>query len=334
MRGAAVAGSLLVAAPLVPQDVPTFTTSVEAVYVDVFVTRDGRPVPGLAAADFEVRDNGVKQDVTLARLEEIPIVAVLVVDASASIAGARLEDLRAAGRALLAGLRPQDEAVLVTFSHELRVVAPQGGDRTAVERGLNGLDPKGVTALWDGLYGGLTLPISRGRPMVVLFTDGQDNVSWLTPDQVQRVAEESEALVYVVAIVPPAEAAALPSILQTLTPQRDPPGGRVEAQSTALGGLHALSHLAEATGGRLWPAGASAQLGQTFLRILTEMRSRYLLSYDATNDAREGWHRLEVKLKGHRGTVRSRRGYFVAPRAGPVRRRGRAGSTPSSRPPG
>ncbi len=51
-------------------------------------------------------------------------------------------------------------------------------------------------------------------------------------------------------------------------------------------GLRALSHLAEATGGRLWPAGSSAQLERTFLRILTEMRSRYLLSYDPMGGAR------------------------------------------------
>src|SRR5438309_10178360 len=126
MRAAlAVAHLALIPAPLLPQDVPPFTTAVEAVYVDVFVTRDGRPVAGLAARDFEVRDNGVKQEVALAHLEEVPIVAVLVFDASGSVAGARLEDLRAAGRALLGGLRPQDEAALVTFSHELRVVVPQ-----------------------------------------------------------------------------------------------------------------------------------------------------------------------------------------------------------------
>ncbi len=308
MRAAAVAvGLLVIPAPLVPQDVPTFTTTVEAVYVDVFVTRDGRPVAGLAAGDFEVRDDGVKQEVTLAHLEEVPIVAVLVFDASGSVAGARLEDLRAAGRALLGGLRPQDEAALVTFSHELRVVVPQTGDRAAVERGLDGLEPKGDTALWDGLYAGLKLPVSRGRAMVVLFTDGQDNVSWLARDQVQRVAEESEALVYVVGIAPPPEV-------------RPPAGVRgvlVEPRSAEVSALPPLSRLAEATGGRLWPAGGSAQLGRTFLRILAEMRSRYLLSYGPTGIAREGWHRLEVKVKGHRGTVRSRSGYLVAPRAGP-----------------
>jgi hypothetical protein len=76
-----------------------------------------------------------------------------------------------------------------------------------------------------------------------------------------------------------------------------------------------LRLLAEATGGRLVPAGSSAQLERTFLRILAEMRSRYLLSY-SPGVVREGWHRLEVKVKGHRGTVRSRSRYFVAPRAG------------------
>jgi len=317
MRAAALTAFLLTAAPRAPQDVPTFAASVEAVYVDVFVTRDGQPVPGLGAADFEVKDNGVKQNVTLAHLEEVPIVAVLVFDASRSVAGARLEDLRAAGRALLAGLRPQDEAALVTFSHELRVAAPQAGDRSAVERGLDDLEPSGVTALWDGLYAGLSLPVSRGRPMVVLFTDGQDNVSWLGADQVLRVAQESEALVYVVAIAPSEEAAPLPSILQTLTSPRELPGDRGETQSSASVGLRALKRLAEATGGRLWPAGGSAQLGRTFLRILDEMRARYLLSYDPAGAAREGWHRLEVKVKGHRGTVRSRSGYFEPPRAKP-----------------
>jgi VWFA-related protein len=320
MRAAAVvAGLLLVPAPLAAQAVPTFTTSVEAVYVDVFVTRDGRPVPGLAAADFEVRDNGDKQDVTLASLEEVPIVAVLVFDTSGSVAGARLEHLRAGGRALLAGLRPQDEAALVVFSHELRVVVPQAGDRSAVERGLEGLHPEGDTALWDGLYAGLKVPVSRGRPMVVLFTDGQDNVSWLTSDQVHRVAEESEALVYVVAIDPMSEEA---SAAGGLGFGGGPAGHRtlsvlgVEARGAEAPGLRALRLLAEATGGRLVPAGSSAQLERTFLRILAEMRSRYLLSY-SPGVVREGWHRLEVKVKGHRGTVRSRSRYFVAPRAAP-----------------
>jgi VWFA-related protein len=313
---AAAAGLLLVAGPLAAQQVPTFRASVEVVYVDAFVTRDGKPVSGLTAGDFEVLDNGVKQEVALASLEEIPIVAVLTFDASGSVVGKRLEDLRAGGRALLAGLRPQDQAALVVFSHELRVVVPQTGDRSAVERGLDNLHPQGDTGLWDALYAGLKVPVSRNRPIVVLFTDGQDNVSWLTREQVHRVAEESDALVYVVAIDPkpepksaldvPASALSLRS-LQLLG----------DARSSETSELRALRLVAEATGGRLWAAGSSTELRQTFVQILAEMQSRYLLSYGPTGVVREGRHRLEVKVKGHRGSVRSRAGYFVTTRPGP-----------------
>jgi len=95
MRAGAVAAALLlVPTRLAAQAVPTFMTSVETVYVDVFVTRDGGPVPGLTPGDFEVRDNGVKQEVTLARLEGVPIVAVLAFDVSGSVVGEGLEDLR------------------------------------------------------------------------------------------------------------------------------------------------------------------------------------------------------------------------------------------------
>ncbi|HJS57433.1 MAG TPA: hypothetical protein VKA01_04955 [Vicinamibacteria bacterium] len=135
--------------------------------------------------------------------------------------------------------------------------------------------------------------------MVVLFTDGRDNLSWLTAPQVLKVAQESEAIVHVVAIVPTEESA--------------PPGARsvgVESQH-----VRALRDVAEVTGGRLWEAGSSAQLERTFLRILAQMQARYLLSFTPTGVAREGWHRLTVKVRKHRGSVRSRVGYLVPPTA-------------------
>ena len=76
--------------------------------------------------------------------------------------------------------------------------------------------------------------------------------------------------------------------------------------------LEDLAALAEATGGRVWSAEGSHALDQTFLRILEEMRTRYLLSYEPGPEAREGWHRLTVKVKGGKATVRSRPGYFLS----------------------
>jgi VWFA-related protein len=298
--------TLLLAVRGAPPPVPTFRASIEAVYVDVFVTRGGEPVRSLTAADFEVRDNGVRQDVALVGLDEVPVVAVMVFDASASVAGARLQDLQAAGHALLAGLRPQDRAVLVTFSHELRVAASQGGDPGAVRRALDGVVPRGHTAVWDALYAGLNVRVGESRPMLVLFTDAEDNQSWLSADDVLKVARESDALVHVVAIVsPPAESS-------TVVPARA--GLRVDRGAEDRPQLDALRKIAEATGGQLWPAGDSSQLERTFLRILAEMQSRYLLSYTPSGVAREGWHPLRVTVKGRKGIVRSRSGYFVPAR--------------------
>ena len=261
----------------------TFQSSIQVVYIDAFVTRSGRAVQGLTDADFEVWDEGVRQPITLVPLEGVPLTAVMVFDVSGSVNATKMEGLRSAGRALLAGLRDQDEASLVAFSHEVRVVAPRGAGRNALAWALEDLRGSGGTALWDALYAGLELPRSRGRAMVVLFTDGADNVSWLTADQVRKVASESEALVYVVTI------------------GREP--------GSALEDLEAL---AGDTGGRVWSAEGSHALDKAFLKILDEMRTRYLLGYEPGLSAREGWHRLTVKVKGGKGSVRSRPGYFLS----------------------
>src|SRR5688500_19841367 len=84
---------------------PRFPTGVEAIRVDVLVTDDGRPVAGLGPGDFEVRDNGVVQDVAFVRSEKLPVNLILALDASASVSGEPLDRLRSAGRALLARLQ-------------------------------------------------------------------------------------------------------------------------------------------------------------------------------------------------------------------------------------
>src|SRR5262245_957760 len=120
---AACLGVGIAAAEGPAQHPPEFRSSVEAVYVDVFVTRDGRPVPGLEASSFEVKDNGVRQSVKRVAAESVPLHAVLVFDTSSSLSGPRLHALKAAGDAFLAGLRPSDEVALVGFSEEVAWLA-------------------------------------------------------------------------------------------------------------------------------------------------------------------------------------------------------------------
>ncbi len=119
-----------------PPEPPVFRAQVEAVYVDVFVTRSGQPVPGLRASDFELRDNRVAQEVELLSAEMHPILAVLVFDTSSSMDGERIEALRAAGEAFLGGLRPADQAALVSFSEKITWLAEATTDKAAVGSAL------------------------------------------------------------------------------------------------------------------------------------------------------------------------------------------------------
>lgn len=268
---------------------PVFGTAVEAVYVDVFVTRNDRPVPGLKATDFELRDNGVRQGLELLSAESRPILAVMVFDTSSSMLGQRLEALRAAGEAFLAGLRPADQAALVGFSEEIAWLAQPTADKAVVRKALGDLRASGKTAVFDALYAGITMSDVELRPLVVLFTDGEDNVSWLGGAQLRTVAERSNALVHVVGWKPWLGDA------DAREPEAEP----------------VLREIAELTGGRFWKADSPARLKEAFGAIADAMGHRYVLRYQFTGGKREGWHRIEVKLKGRSGDVHVRRGYYV-----------------------
>lgn len=285
------------------QTPPVFRSDVENVYVDAFVTRGGQPVAGLSAADFELRDNGVRQSPELAAAASLPLLAVLVFDTSSSMEGERLAALRASGEAFLAGLRPADEAALVTFSHELSWVAGPTSDKDSVRRTIAGLRAEGATAAYDALYAGIALSDKGVRPLVVLFSDGEDNVSFLGERQVRAVAERSNALVHVVAwrsqYLPTWSSGGIRGI-----------PGPVEAPEPE--DIRLLRQIAEATGGRLWGADSPARLREAFAAIAEAMGQRYVLSYSPSGVKREGWHQLEVKLRGQKGDVHARRGYWVA----------------------
>jgi len=298
MTGLALA--LLLAAP---QQRPTFGVSVESVYVDVFVTNGGAPVLGLRATDFELRDDGARQDVELAGLESTPLSTLLVLDTSGSVAGQKLEQLRAGVRAVLRGLGLADAVGLVSFDHEARVRVPLGPDAARVERSLATLRPGGATALWDAIYSGTLLASERGRSLLVVFTDGEDNLSWLDPQDVARALHVSNVLFQVVGI-------------------GAPDGGVEDGIDAGTGfarGLRApepphiavLRRLAESTGGRFWSAGSPTGIAAAFEAMAAAMKSRYVLRFEPGGDRREGRHEIEVKLRGRRGHVHCRRAYFV-----------------------
>ena len=284
-----------------PPAPPVFGARVESVYVDVFVTRDGQAVRGLTASDFELKDDGVVRTIELVGGDQVPLLAVLAFDASASVAGPKVTSLQAAGAAFLDGLKAGDEAALLTFNDEVRWAGLPTATKSKVKEALSGLQPRGGTAALDALYAAITVPTSKARSLVVLFSDGEDNLSWLDEEQVRTVAERSNALIHVVGV-------ARPAVVRV-------PGGALRGQSFRPSGEdphdRALRQIAEATGGRFWTAESPDRLRQTFAAIAEAMGHRYLLRFEPDTGRKPGWHRLELKLRDKPGRIEARRGYWV-----------------------
>jgi VWFA-related protein len=256
----------------------TFSSRIDAVRVDVLVSDANGPIRGLGPADFEVRDNGVLQQIDLVSFEQVPLNVVLALDMSDSVAGDRLDRLRAAGAAILAGLQTGDQAALVTFSHVVRLAAKLSADIGTVRTALARASGEGSTSLVDGVFMGIQVGASdAGRELLIVFSDGLDTASWLSADKVLDVAKRADAVTYAVSV----RSHARPDFLRDL---------------------------ASFTGGRLFEVERTERLDSVFLQILQEFRQRYLISYTPRGVAKEGWHKLEVRVR-RGGTVKARPGY-------------------------
>jgi Ca-activated chloride channel family protein len=278
-RPLAVLAALALGCANLAAQTATFSSRLDAVRVDVLVTEGGTPVQGLTAADFEVLDNGVRQSVDLVSFEELPINVMLALDLSSSLKGDRLDQLRAAGQTLLDGLKRNDRAGLITFSRAVVTRAPLSADLSRVRQALDRAEGSTDTALIDASYEGVMMSeADTGRSLLIVFTDGVDTASWLTAEAVLDTARRSDVVVY---------------------------GVEVGARGPSF-----LRNLAERSGGRLLDIDSTNDLNKAFKTILEEFRQRYLVSYSPRGIVAGGWHRLEVRVKGKKRTVKARPGYF------------------------
>ena len=277
VRPAALGALLLSAALSAQTQSPVFSTKVEVVRVDALVTDGGRPVLGLGPADFEVLDNGVPQAVEFVSYDQIPLNVVLAFDMSDSVAGERLEH---SARRWHRGAR-WFEAQRSVGARDVQQSghAGSGVDERSepLREAIGHVVGEGDTSLVDGVYAGITVGESdAGRALLMVFSDGLDTLSWLSSAAVLDTAKRSDVVVYAVSV------------------------GKVKADF--------LRDLTSFSGGRLFELEKTANLSATFLSILEEFRQRYLVSYTPRGVSREGWHRLEVRLKGKRATIKARPG--------------------------
>jgi VWFA-related protein len=262
---------------------PSFRSGIELVRLDVSVMRGGLPVQGLTARDFIVLDNGAEQEVDSATLDRVPLDVELVLDASGSVSGERLDHLLAASEGLLHALRTGDRVGLLTFSDVLQVRAGLTGDFAAVAAILPEIGGTGQTALRDAVAFGIGLRRDvTARALMLVFTDGIDNASWLTDEAVLDSARRAGIVTHVVRV-----------------PGREMSSSRF------------VESLTDATGGRIWSASSARDLDVLFARALEEMRARYLLTFSPRDAGRRGWHELKVKLRSGRADIIARPGYWA-----------------------
>ena len=292
-----------------PEKVFRFEVDVHTVYVDVSIARGDEPVTNLTAHDFVVMDNGVAQAIDIVDPQTVYWSILLLLDTSASLYGEKLEHLRGAAHAFVDGLSEDHEAGLMTFAEVWHVRQGLTRDFESIHDALDQPIQGGFTGLNDALYAALKLVgEGTGRPMILVFTDGVDNASWLRGSELMDLVQELEAVINVVSIKS-SEKESVRSTGGNRIALRVI-GSRDETQRLqASEYMHQITH---STGGRTWYADTSANLSEVFLNVLRDMESRYLLSYQLRGVPGAGWHKIEVKLKNPQGAeIRSRTGYTL-----------------------
>jgi len=280
-----------------------FRSGTSAVVVDVAVRdKTGRPIAGLAAADFILLDNGVRQDVSEVTFGTRPIDITVALDVSASVTGEALDDLRRACRQLAADLKPGDRMKLLVFRTDVQRLIDFTADPKAVEAALRGVPAAGRTALYDSISTAMvTAADPDRRQLVVILTDGKDTGSITTPAMLKGVADRSRATVTLLISTstsfpgfPMAAAAALGLSVTTSGPNVDP----------------ILAALAAQTGGDAFGVEESGGLSMAFRRALSQFRSSYVLFYSPKGVDPPGFHTIDVSTTRSDAVVQARRGYF------------------------
>jgi VWFA-related protein len=293
------------------QDVPapppkaTFRSAVDVVSVAAVVRdRHGRFAANLKKEDFLVSEGGRLQEIVQFHADaDAPVRVALLFDVSGSMRVAdRIEEARQAARHLLSALQlagSRDEAAVFSFDMNLQSLQPFTIDAGAIETALARVTPYGQTSLYDAIAQTArrvadTRPGDPHRRAVVVFTDGVDTSSRLTPDQVSAIASEIDVPVYVMTVASPSG-----------YEDRGVHGAAPES---------ALRTLAQWTGGDLFVTSAPAHESVAARQIVDELRHQYVLAFNAAPAG--GWRPLDVKTRDRDLTVHARRGYAAGTRIG------------------
>ncbi len=274
---------------------PTIRVDVNLVRVLATVKNPaGELVGSLEKGDFEVFDNGVRQEIAVfERKSALPLSVAVMIDTSGSTAKELKYETEAVHRfykALFADGNREDSAALYSFNW--RVSLEKGYTRSVVslESRLRGLKAEAGTSLYDAIYlASDGLEQREGRRVMVIVTDGGDTVSKKDFNAAVRAARMADAVIYPVVVMPITNDA-----------------GR------NVGGENALTTMAQWTGGRTFLPTVGPELDRAFAEIIRDLRTQYLLGFYPRNAPAtgNGFHPLTVKAVRPELRVSARNGYY------------------------
>jgi Ca-activated chloride channel family protein len=281
--------------PAAQESVATFRSGVDLVRVSAVVRDDeGRFVRNLSKADFEVLDEGRPREITDFRQDSAGISVALLFDVSGSMEHT-LPDAREGAGHVLSWLEPRDEAAIFTFDSRLDQITPFTDGMRALPEAMQTVTPFGATSLHDAIARVASRVGEREgrRRAVVVFTDGRDNASRMTPGEVSEVASSIDVPVYLFAAVPSID---------------NPSSGFIKGgEGASLSG--SLADLATWTGGHVFVASTPGARSASARQIADELRHQYLIAFESSG--RPGWHPLVVRARDKDLIVRARSGYIA-----------------------
>jgi Ca-activated chloride channel family protein len=277
--------------------------NVNLVLVDATVkTKAGQIMGDLKKEDFELREDGVAQDVQIFSRDELPLNVALVLDLSDSI-GPFLGPLRDAANTALAALKPEDEVALFTFATEAELRVPFTNDKKKIAEQINAFKVGGATNINDGIFVAAKYLLNtppKGRRVIILISD--DVGTYAGGQGTHDIVTEligADAVLYNLKI-----------------PGYNPPGTLLAA--TMEKGLVNIRKVMDQTGGEIFDVRDVAHLDAVFAALIERIKTRYTLGYYTKASAAEGKpHKLDLRLassfgkKGRDYVVLAKNGYYV-----------------------
>ena len=279
---------------------PSFRAGIDIVSLNVIVTEPGgKYVTDLTQDDFNVFEDGVKQDVTFFNKTNLPIALALLLDTSASM-DVKLATAQEAAIGFAKKLRQQDLAEVIDFDSRVVVLQPFTNSAAELEAAIRKTAAGGSTSLYNAIYialRDLKKAVAKNiddirRQAIVVLSDGEDTSSLLPFEEVLDLSKRSETAIYAIGL-------------------RSPENGQLQSKGFREAEF-VLRQLSQETGGRAFFPSQAAELSSVYGQIADELSSQYTVGYSSRNPKRDGsWRRVVVRVNRPSTIARTKQGYFA-----------------------